>query len=549
MIFMAAPPEVHSTLLSSGPGPGSLLAAAGAWSALSAEYAQTAAELDALLAAVRAGTWDGPTSEAFVAAYQPYLAWLTQASADSAATAARHETAAAAYAGALAAMPTLPELAANHATHAALLATNFFGINTIPIALNEADYARMWVQAATVMDTYQAVSAAAVDSAPHTSPAPQIVKSDAAVANSRPGSNVVFNFFTWLDQLIDQLLGPKLTGPPYYVGEPFYDFASLANLKSIIAYILSPPANFTTGQPLNLLGATQSLLSLPGIYWSGYEGVAAAIGNNVPLLTFASAVYAIEVFFDFSTQLLQYAYFAATTTPLLPTVAALPVLAVPLAAVGGVAGLAGLAGLAQPAVVPVAPSTPALPVLGPPAVPVPTTMPATVATATPTPAPGTPVPPAPGAPSPPPAGPGPFPYLVGGLGVGVQKGAGEGAARKAPAPDAAAAAAAAAATQQRAGARRRRRPTAEQLGRGYEYMDLEPETEPQDNKPPNEQWFASAAPDRGSGTLGFAGTAHSKTAATAAGLARLGDDAFGSGPRIPMVPGALGVDSARPDSQ
>ncbi|WP_231117617.1 PPE family protein, partial [Mycobacterium intracellulare] len=326
-IFMASPPEVHSALLSSGPGPGPLLAAAGAWSELSTEYASAAEQLSTMLAGVQAGAWEGPSGESYVAAHAPYLAWLTKSSADSAAAATQHETAAAAYTAALSAMPTLPELATNHAVHGALVATNFFGVNTVPIAVNEADYARMWTQAATTMSTYQAVSTAAVAATPQTDPAPPIVKSDASSDDSDDPDH-----------------DPK-------IDNPFNDF--VANILKNLGINWDPSEGTVNGLPYDaytnagqpIFWVVRALELLEDFEQFGYYLV------HNPALAFQYLVQLI--LFDWPTHILEI--FISQPELLAP---ALLLAAAPLGAVGGFAGLAGLAAIPQLAPLPVVAAAP-----------------------------------------------------------------------------------------------------------------------------------------------------------------------------------------------
>jgi PPE-repeat protein len=465
------------------------LAAAGAWNSLSADYASVAEELSAVLAEVQAGAWQGPSAERYLAAHVPYLAWLMQASAKSASEAAQHETAATAYTAALAAMPTLPELAANHIVHGVLVATNFFGINTIPIALNEADYVRMWVQAATTMSTYQAVATAAMASTPQTDPAPQIVNNPRPADGQFGGGGNDSGILPIVD---------NDSGDPY-------------SLSWWINRVLEVTQTFSRDVQLIEQNPVQGLTQL----YSDIGGLASDEWGHIG-----------EAFQAF------------------PELYALP-LVLPVGAVGGIAGLGGLAGIqveaaTAPDVSPApTPQTHSLPSVtsGPAAMgfstsPGTTTAPTSPSTASTV---------ATSAPTPPPAGGGTGfvpPYAVGppGIGVGSAMGtsASSGAKKKGSEPEGAAAAGTAAPNAARA--RRRRR--AGLRGYGDEFMAMNINVDPDWGSP------ESASSGQGAGPLGFAGTIRKETVPAAAGLTTLAGDEFGGGPTMPMVPGSWNADQA-----
>ena len=171
LIYHAAPPEVHSTLLNTGMTAAGVVAAGTSWSQLAAQYVAGIAELESILGQVQA-TYQGPSAEAFVAAHQPLLMWMTDVVVKATLAAVAHGEIAASYETAVITMPTMPELITNHLVHGTLVGTNFFGVNTIPIGLNEADYVRMWNQAADVQSGWDTASAMAVDSIPDTPPSP-----------------------------------------------------------------------------------------------------------------------------------------------------------------------------------------------------------------------------------------------------------------------------------------------------------------------------------------------------------------------------------------
>ncbi|OBK60874.1 hypothetical protein A5653_03785 [Mycobacterium colombiense] len=159
--YGAFPPEFNSARIYSGPGSGSLMAAASAWSALAAELNSAALSYDNVITSLSSEEWTGTASAAMAQAAAPYAAWMTTTAAQAEEAATQARSAAAAYETALASSVPPPLIAANRMQSQQLQATNVLGQNTPLIAQLEAQYGEMWAQDAGAMYSYAGQSSSA----------------------------------------------------------------------------------------------------------------------------------------------------------------------------------------------------------------------------------------------------------------------------------------------------------------------------------------------------------------------------------------------------
>lgn len=222
MDFGALPPEINSARMYSGPGSGSMLAAASAWDQLAHELNSSAAAYRSAVTGLTTSGWRGPSSMMMANAIAPYVAWMHSTAARAEQTSAQAKTAVAAYQSAFAMTVPPPLIEANRTQLMSLIASNFFGQNSPTIAATEADYDRMWAQDAAAMYGYAASSARASRLTPFNAPPrttdPAGVAAQTAAAAHAAGSPTQAattpQLLAQLSTAMQQLAAPAQVDPP-----------------------------------------------------------------------------------------------------------------------------------------------------------------------------------------------------------------------------------------------------------------------------------------------------------------------------------------------
>ena len=184
MFYGAFPPEFNSGRMYSGPGSGSMLAAAAAWDDLATELQSTASSYSSVISGLTSGPWRGPSSVAMASAVAPYVAWMQQTATQAHQAASQATEAASAYEIAFASTVPPGLVTANRTFLAQLVANNIFGQNTSQIAATETQYSEFWAQDGEAMDNYFASSATASNSLASFQPAPKTTNDSGTAAQA-----------------------------------------------------------------------------------------------------------------------------------------------------------------------------------------------------------------------------------------------------------------------------------------------------------------------------------------------------------------------------
>src|SRR5271163_1211261 len=287
MFYAAFPPEINSGRMYTGPGSGSMRAAAAAWDGLAAEIQSTASSYSSVISTLTSGDWVGPSSLTMAAAVTPYLAWMQGTAAQAAQASTQATAAATAYEAAFAAHVPPVEIAANRSQLASLLATNIFGQNISAIAATEAQYGEMWAQDVAAMFSYTGSSAAATQVTPFTAP-PQITNAAGMATQAAAVTQAAATPAGTVQSLLTAAASPLTVGNPLLttLGNLSTDYtdtlnglingvfgSGAASLYSTVVSGIRTPLGFTTG--FNDIGL---LVNLPASQFLKFAPHAAAAG-------------------------------------------------------------------------------------------------------------------------------------------------------------------------------------------------------------------------------------------------------------------------------